>query len=140
MALEGAAGVARVVWGGERRGSFRTRRGPAEVGNGVCGDVRAGETLAIVGESGSGKSVSVMSLLGLVPSPPAQITGSAVFEGRELIGMSRSELRSVRGPGIGMVFPDPMPSLNPVLPIGRQIPETLALGRATCRERVGQNV
>src|SRR3546814_6358343 len=66
-----------------------------------------------------------MSLLGLVPSPPAQITGSAVFEGRELIGMSRSELRSVRGPGIGMVFQDPMTSLNPVLTIGRQITESL---------------
>src|SRR3546814_16798249 len=65
-----------------------------------------------------------MSLLGLVPSPPAQITGSAVFEGRELIGMSRSELRSVRGPGIGMVFQDPMKSLNPVLNIGRQIMES----------------
>src|SRR3546814_11564796 len=106
-ALAGATDDAPVLSVRDLRVSFRTRRGPAEVVNGVSWDVRAGETLAIVGESGSGKSVSVMSLLGLVPSPPAQITGSAVFEGRELIGMSRSELRSVRGPGIGLVFPAP---------------------------------
>src|SRR3546814_15189159 len=122
-ALAGATDDAPGLSVRDLRVSFRTGRGPAEVVNGVSWDVRAGETLAIVGESGSGKSVSVMSLLGLVPSPPAQITGSAVFEGRELIGMSRSELPSVRGPGIGMVFPYPVKSLDPVPTIRRHIPE-----------------
>ena len=104
---------------------FRTRRGPARVVNGVSWDLHKGETLAIVGESGSGKSVSVMSLLGLVPTPPAEVEGSAHFAGRNLIGMAAAELRAIRGPGIGMVFQDPMTSLNPVLTVGRQVTEVL---------------
>src|SRR3546814_13819965 len=112
-ALAGATDDAPVLSVRDLRVSFRTRRGPAEVVNGVSWDVRAGETLAIVGESGSGKTVSVMSLLGVVPTPPAQITCSAVFEGREPIGMSWSELRSWRGQGLGMGFQDPMKRTNP---------------------------
>ncbi len=106
---------------------FGTRRGVASVVNGVTWDVSAGETLAIVGESGSGKSVSTMSLVGLVPQPPARVDGSVLFEGRELIGAPAAELRRVRGGGIGIVFQDPMTSLNPVMPVGRQIGESLEL-------------
>jgi peptide/nickel transport system ATP-binding protein len=102
---------------------FATRRGPARVVNGVSWSVDAGETLAIVGESGSGKSVSVMSLLGLVPRPPATVTGVARFDGQDLLALPEEALRKVRGPGIGMVFQDPMTSLNPVLTVGRQLTE-----------------
>ena len=100
-----------------------TRRGPAHVVNGVSWSVGAGETLAVVGESGSGKSVSVLSLLGLVPRPPATVTGTATFDGQDLIAMPERALQKVRGPGIGMVFQDPMTSLNPVLTVGRQLTE-----------------
>ncbi len=106
---------------------FGTRRGVASVVNGVSWDVAPGETLAIVGESGSGKSVSTMSLVGLVPQPPARIQGSVRFEGKELIGARDAELRRIRGGGIGIVFQDPMTSLNPVMPVGRQIGESLEL-------------
>ena len=100
-----------------------TRRGPAHVVNGVSWSVGAGETLAVVGESGSGKSVSVLSLLGLVPRPPATVTGTATFDGQDLIALPEEALQKVRGPGIGMVFQDPMTSLNPVLTVGRQLTE-----------------
>jgi oligopeptide/dipeptide ABC transporter ATP-binding protein len=102
---------------------FATRRGAARVVNGVSWSVDAGETLAIVGESGSGKSVSVMSLLGLVPRPPATVTGAARFDDQDLLALPEEALRKVRGPGIGMVFQDPMTSLNPVLTVGRQLTE-----------------
>jgi oligopeptide/dipeptide ABC transporter ATP-binding protein len=91
--------------------------------NGVSWSVDAGETLAIVGESGSGKSVSVMSLLGLVPRPPATVTGVARFDDQDLLALPEEALRKVRGPGVGMVFQDPMTSLNPVLTVGRQLTE-----------------
>ncbi len=104
---------------------FGTERGRARVVNGVSYDLRAGETLAVVGESGSGKSVSALALTGLLPTPPARIGGSVLFGGRELVGAAEDDLRRVRGPGIGMVFQDPMSSLNPVLPIGLQITESL---------------
>jgi oligopeptide/dipeptide ABC transporter ATP-binding protein len=104
---------------------FGTERGRAQVVNGVSYDLRPGETLAVVGESGSGKSVSALALTGLLPMPPARIGGSVLFEGRELVGADEDELRQVRGPGIGMVFQDPMSSLNPVLKIGLQITESL---------------
>ncbi|WP_026875511.1 ABC transporter ATP-binding protein [Jiangella gansuensis] len=105
--------------------TFRTRRGPAHVVNGISYDVHAGRTLAVVGESGSGKSVSSLALLGLLPAAVADVRGSAVFAGRELIGRGEEELRGVRGAGIGVVFQDPMTSLNPVLTVERQIGEAL---------------
>jgi peptide/nickel transport system ATP-binding protein len=118
---------------------FSTRRGPAHVVNGVSWSVDAGETLAIVGESGSGKSVSVMSLLGLVPRPPATVTGAARFDGQDLLALPEEALRKVRGPGVGMVFQDPMTSLNPVLTVGRQLTEGmeehLGLDRRTAADR-----
>jgi oligopeptide/dipeptide ABC transporter ATP-binding protein len=106
---------------------FGTKRGTAEVVNGLDYAVAAGETLAIVGESGSGKSVGVLAVLGLVPQPPARITGEVVFEGRNLLELSERELRAVRGNRIAMIFQDPMTSLNPVLTIGRQITESMEL-------------
>ncbi len=103
--------------------SFATRRGRARVVNGVSWSVERGETLAIVGESGSGKSVSLMACMGLVPQPPATVSGSAVLDGQDLLALPDEALRKVRGPGIAMVFQDPMTSLNPVLTIGRQVTE-----------------
>jgi oligopeptide/dipeptide ABC transporter ATP-binding protein len=89
-------------------------------------EIRAGETLAIVGESGSGKSVSAMTLLGLLPKRVSRVPkGSAMFEGRELIGLSSAELEKIRGARIAMIFQDPLSSLNPVLTIERQITEML---------------
>jgi oligopeptide/dipeptide ABC transporter ATP-binding protein len=124
------------------RVSIATRRGPARAVNGVSWSVAPGETLAIVGESGSGKSVSVLSLLGLVPRPPATVTGTATFQGQDLIALPEEALRKVRGPGIGMVFQDPMTSLNPVLTIGRQLTEGmevhLGLDRRAATERAAE--
>jgi oligopeptide transport system ATP-binding protein len=81
--------------------------------------------LGIVGESGSGKSVSVLSLMGLIPQPPAVITGAADFEDKDLLQLSDEELRKIRGNKVAMIFQDPMTSLNPVLTIGEQIREAL---------------
>lgn len=105
--------------------AFRTRRGLARVVSGLSYDVSPGQTVAIVGESGSGKSVSALALLGLLPRGVTRVAGSAVFGETELIGLPEERLRSVRGAGIGMVFQDPMTSLNPVLTVERQIAEAL---------------
>ncbi|MGY1604057.1 ABC transporter ATP-binding protein [Geodermatophilus sp. SYSU D00815] len=102
---------------------LRTPRGPAQVVNGLSYRVGRGETVAVVGESGSGKSVSVLALLGLLPARVATVTGSALLQGEDLLTMPPERLRQVRGPGVGMVFQDPMTSLNPVLTVGRQVVE-----------------
>ena len=104
---------------------LRTPRGPAAVVNGLSYTVGAGETVAVVGESGSGKSVSVMALMGLLPAGIATVSGRALLHGEDLLTMPRERLRTVRGPGVGMVFQDPMTSLNPVLSVGRQLTEGL---------------
>jgi peptide/nickel transport system ATP-binding protein len=108
---------------------LRTPRGPADVVNGLSYTVAAGETVAVVGESGSGKSVSVLALLGLLPPRVATVTGRAVLQGEDLLSMSAERLRQVRGPGAGMVFQDPMTSLNPVLTVGKQIVEGIRAHR-----------
>jgi oligopeptide/dipeptide ABC transporter ATP-binding protein len=96
--------------------------------NGVSFDVNHGETLGLVGESGCGKSVSALSIMQLVPNPPGVIeTGEIIFEGVDLLKISSQEMQSVRGAGIGMIFQEPMSSLNPVLTIGRQITEPLGV-------------
>jgi peptide/nickel transport system ATP-binding protein len=96
--------------------------------DGVSLSVAAGETLAVVGESGCGKSVTAMSILRLLPSPPARIVSGAVrFEGRDLLALDDAAMRAIRGNEISMVFQEPMTSLNPVLTVGRQIAETLEL-------------
>jgi oligopeptide/dipeptide ABC transporter ATP-binding protein len=94
--------------------------------DGISYTVNAGETVAIVGESGSGKSVGAMSILRLIPDPPGRITaGQVLFDGRDLLTLSEEEMRRLRGSQIGMIFQEPMTSLNPVLTIGRQITESL---------------
>jgi oligopeptide transport system ATP-binding protein len=105
---------------------FDTMDGTVHAVSGVSYDLSPGETLAVVGESGSGKSVHVLAMLGLIPKPPGRIAaGQALFEGRDLLTMSEKELRSLRGGKIGMIFQDPMSSLNPVLTVGYQIVEPL---------------
>ena len=107
---------------------FYTQDGVVKAVNGISYNLNEGETLAIVGESGCGKSVGVMSLMRLIPEPPGKITaGEAIFMGRDLLKLSKDDIRQVRGKEIAMVFQDPMTSLNPVLTIGRQITEALEL-------------
>jgi ABC-type microcin C transport system duplicated ATPase subunit YejF len=105
---------------------FYTRNGITTAVNQVSFSVNAGETLAIVGESGSGKSVSCYSLLNLIPQPPGKIdSGSARFNGADLLTMSEAQLRKIRGRDIAMIFQDPMTSLNPYLTVGEQLIEPL---------------
>ena len=110
------------------RTSFFTDDGEVKAVDGVTYDVEEGETLGLVGESGCGKSVSALSLLRLIPSPPGKIIGGEViFEGEDLLKVSEDEIRHVRGNKIAMIFQEPMTSLNPVLTIGRQLTEALEL-------------
>ncbi|WP_445810352.1 ABC transporter ATP-binding protein [Yoonia sp.] len=105
---------------------FRTRSGDVHAVNNVSFSLKPGELLGVVGESGSGKSVTMMSLLGLLPSPPAEILhGTVMFDGRDLLQIMPEALRAVRGGQIGFVFQDPMTSLNPVYTVGMQIMEPL---------------
>ena len=107
---------------------FHTQDGTVHAVNGVSFDLHQGELLAVVGESGSGKSVTMMSLLRLIPMPPGEIVGgTAEFADEDLLQLPPEELRKVRGGQIGFIFQDPMTSLNPVLTIGRQITEPLLL-------------
>ena len=107
---------------------FHTQDGTVHAVNGVSFDLHQGELLAVVGESGSGKSVTMMSLLRLIPMPPGEIVGgTAEFADKDLLQLPPEELRKVRGGQIGFIFQDPMTSLNPVLTIGRQITEPLHL-------------
>jgi peptide/nickel transport system ATP-binding protein len=107
---------------------FHVPEGTVHAVNGVSFTVMPGETLGIVGESGSGKSVTVLTALGLVPQPPAEVcSGEVIFKRRDLLTLSRSELRRVRGRDIGIVFQDPMTSLNPVFTVGNQLRETLQI-------------
>jgi oligopeptide/dipeptide ABC transporter ATP-binding protein len=114
---------------------FRTGAGVVRAVDGISYTVERGETVAIVGESGSGKSVSALSILRLIPDPPGRITGGHIgFAGRDLMALSEEEMRQVRGGDIGMVFQEPMTSLNPVLTIGRQITETIEQHRGGDRQ------
>jgi microcin C transport system ATP-binding protein len=109
--------------------------------DGISFDLKMGETLALVGESGSGKSVTALSVLRLVPSPPAQYRdGSIMFHGADILKMSAAELRAVRGDRIAVVFQEPMSSLNPLHTIEKQISEILVVHKkldpTACRKRV----
>lgn len=107
---------------------FFTEDGVVHAVNGISYDLEEGGTLGIVGESGCGKTVSVLSVMRLIPEPPGKIVGGEVlFEGRDILKMDPDDVRKVRGNRIAMVFQDPMTSLNPVLTIGRQIDEALEL-------------
>jgi peptide/nickel transport system ATP-binding protein len=119
---------------------FFTRDGIVRAVDGVSFSVANGETLAVVGESGCGKSVTSLSILRLIPSPPGRIvSGTIRFSGRDLATLSEAEMRHIRGNAISMIFQEPMTSLNPVLTVGRQIGETLrlheGLGATEARER-----
>ncbi len=108
--------------------TFKTPDGVVHAVNGVSFSLKEGETLGVVGESGCGKSVTMMSALRLIPSPPGKVTaGKAFFNGHDLLTMTNEEIRHVRGAQISMIFQDPMTSLNPVLTIGRQLEEPLML-------------
>jgi oligopeptide transport system ATP-binding protein len=107
---------------------FKTREGVVRAVNGVSFDLEPGERIGIVGESGCGKSVTALSIMRLVKSPPGQIAGGNVlFEGRDLLDLSEGEMRRVRGGKIGMIFQDPMTSLNPTMTIGQQLAEGIQL-------------
>jgi peptide/nickel transport system ATP-binding protein/oligopeptide transport system ATP-binding protein len=122
---------------------FSTQDGEVHAVNGVSFSVKPGELLGVVGESGSGKSVTMMSLLKLLPMPPARIaSGIARLAGRDLLALEPEALRHVRGGEVGFVFQDPMTSLNPVFTVGFQIVEPLrehmGLGRAAARRRAAE--
>ncbi len=105
---------------------FFTREGVVRAVDGIDFEVDRGRTLGIVGESGCGKSVTALSIMGLIPKPPAKIVeGQVLFEGRDLTELEERELEDVRGRHIAMIFQDPMTSLNPTLKIGTQLTETL---------------
>ena len=114
---------------------FFTRDGVVRAVDGVSFSVAPGETLAVVGESGCGKSVTSLSILRLIASPPGRIVeGSIRFQGQDLLALSERGMRDIRGNEISMIFQEPMTSLNPVLSVGRQITETLTLHRGLSRE------
>jgi oligopeptide transport system ATP-binding protein len=115
---------------------FFTQDGVVRAVDDVSFHIMPGETLGIVGESGCGKSITAMSLMRLIPSPPGRIVaGSINFEGEDILSMSDEEMRSIRGNKIAMIFQDPMTSLNPVLSIARQIGETLELHMGMSRSQ-----
>ena len=112
---------------------FRRRNQSVHAVRGVSLDVGAGEAVGIVGESGCGKSALALSVLGLLP-PSAQVSGSARMHGQEILSMRRAELRKWRGNQVGMVFQDPMGSLNPLMKVGQQITETIRAHTAVSRK------
>lgn len=119
---------------------FHTQDGMVHAVNGISFSLNEGELLGIVGESGSGKSVTMMSLLKLLPMPPAEIvSGEAHFEGEDLLKLDPNKMRHVRGKRIGFIFQDPMTSLNPVLTVGYQLTESLrehlGMSRKAARQR-----
>src|SRR5277367_2647014 len=123
-----AAAVEPILDIADLRTWFFTRDGVVRAVDGVSFHVIPGETLAIVGESGCGKSVTALSVLRLIPSPPGRIVSGAIrFAGRNLLDLTEAAMREIRGNEISMIFQEPMTSLNPVLTIGRQIAETLVL-------------
>src|SRR6187397_2216103 len=109
---------------------FYTRDGIVRAVDGVSFAVYPGETLAVVGESGCGKSVTALSILRLIASPPGRIvSGKLLFEDKDLLAMDEAAMRELRGNEISMIFQEPMTSLNPVLTVGRQIAEALRVHR-----------
>jgi oligopeptide transport system ATP-binding protein len=122
------------------RTRFHIAEGTVYAVNGVSFNLNEGETIAIVGESGCGKSVTMMSIMGLIPIPPGEITsGQALFRERDLLKLSESEMEAIRGKDIAMVFQDPMTAFNPVLSIGRQLGEPLRIHLNLSKEEIKQH-
>ncbi len=121
---------------------FATRAGVARVLDHVSLKIEAGQTLGVVGESGCGKSMTALSIMGLVPNPPGEVTsGSIILEGENLIEADESRMRKIRGKEISMIFQEPMTSLNPVFTVGEQIAESLRLHEGmTSHEAWGKSV
>jgi oligopeptide transport system ATP-binding protein len=120
---------------------FLTPEGVIHAVNGISFSLKEGEVLGVVGESGCGKSVSMLSLLRLIPQPPGKIVGGkALFQGRDLLSVSEEEIRAIRGSKIAMVFQDPMTSLNPVLTIGKQLTEPLLIHMGMSKEEARKRV
>jgi peptide/nickel transport system ATP-binding protein len=122
------------------RTTLFTRRGELRAVDGLSLAVAAGETVALVGESGCGKSLSALSIMRLLPDPPARIVGGSVtLNGRDLVPLPEQSMLDIRGKEIGMIFQDPMSSLNPVATVERQIVEVVTthtdLSRAAARQR-----
>jgi peptide/nickel transport system ATP-binding protein len=119
--------------------SFRTDDGLVQAVDGVSATIYEGETLGIVGESGSGKSVTMMSVMRLITDPNARFEGQVLYKGTDLMALSQHQVRSIRGSGIGMIFQDPMTSLNPVYKVGWQIAEQIRehekLSKRAARDR-----
>jgi oligopeptide transport system ATP-binding protein len=116
------------------RTHFFTREGVVQAVDGVSFALEKGKTLGIVGESGCGKSVTALSLMGLIPKPPAKIvSGEVLFDGKDLTKLSEGQLQHIRGNEMSMIFQDPMTSLNPTLKIGLQITETIHAHRDVSR-------
>jgi oligopeptide transport system ATP-binding protein len=114
---------------------FFTREGVVQAVDGVSFSLEKGKTLGIVGESGCGKSVTALSIMGLIPKPPAKIVGGqALFDGKDLTKLSEGEMQHVRGNEVAMIFQDPMTSLNPTLKIGTQITETILAHRDVSKQ------
>ena len=135
VAAELSAAPARAVLEIEDlRTHFFTAGGIVRAVDGVSYEVRNGETLGVVGESGCGKSVTALSILRLVADPPGRIVGGAIrFAGTNLLDLSEGEMEAIRGNDISMIFQEPMTSLNPLLTVGRQIGEAIALHQGLSR-------
>jgi oligopeptide transport system ATP-binding protein len=134
-APRGSAGAAPLLDVDDLHVEFRTRTGVTRAVNGISYTLAEGETLAILGESGSGKSVSAQAIMGILDTPPAEITSGKIwFEGRDLLTLPAEEQRLVRGPGISMIFQDALSSLNPVYSVGFQIGEMFRAHRGTSRK------
>lgn len=118
----------------ELRTRFRTYEGVLTAVDGIDLEIYPGETLGVVGESGCGKSVTALSILRLLATPPAEIRGEILFNGNDLLKMSLEKIREIRGNAISMIFQEPMTSLNPVLTIGEQIAEAIRLHQGLGRE------
>ena len=119
---------------------FKMEGGLARAVDGVSYEIRPGRTLAVVGESGSGKSVTALSILRLIPSPPGVHAGGHIFfEGKDLTTLSESELQDIRGNKIAMIFQEPMTSLNPVFTVGDQIGESLRLHKGMTRAQAREH-
>ena len=113
-----------------------TRSGVVKAVDDVSFSLRRGETLAVVGESGCGKSMTALSIMRLVPSPPGKIVGGTItLEGKDLVQLDEAEMRDIRGNEISMIFQEPMTSLNPVLTIGHQIAEAVRLHQDSVEDR-----